>query len=60
MSTVVEQTELVRKAVVWLDEHCRQGKSLHALLDEAGMRFNLSPKEQEFLKNLFRARKQEC
>lgn len=53
MSTVVEHTELVRKALAWMDEQKCQDKPLLALLDEAGMRFNLSPREQEFLKKLF-------
>lgn len=54
MTTVMPQSELIRNAVAWVNEHLAlPGNSLKKLLDEAGMRFNLGPKEQEFLRDLF-------
>lgn len=55
MPTIMPQSELLRKAVIFVDE-CRREKpnaKLGNLLDEAGMRFNLSPKDSEALLNLF-------
>ncbi|GFK95842.1 hypothetical protein NNJEOMEG_03713 [Fundidesulfovibrio magnetotacticus] len=55
MSTVIPQSELMRNAVSWVSEAlAKPGASLAKLLGEAGMRFNLSPKEQEFLKDFFK------
>jgi hypothetical protein len=48
------QSELMRNAVAWVNEHLSlPGSSLKKLLDEAGMRFNLGPKEQDFLRDFF-------
>lgn len=56
MTTIMPQGELVRKAAAYLAEQRAQnaGKSLSALLDEAGMRFNLTPLEAAALERLFR------
>jgi len=53
MTTVVPQSELTRKAVAWIAEQRAAGKALAAALEEAGLRFNLGPKEQEFLRGFF-------
>lgn len=57
MSTIMPGSELVRRALVFLaEERCRSPqKSASALLDEAGMRFNLSPAEAAALERCFRA-----
>lgn len=54
MGTVMPQSELVRKAVAWVSERrsCG-GAKLEQILDEAGMRFNLSPNDAEFLRKFF-------
>lgn len=55
MTTVTPQSELMRKAVSWVSEECaKPGASLAKVLSEAGMRFNLSPNDQEFLKDFFK------
>ena len=56
MTTIMPQGELVRKAAAYLAEQraLHTGKSLSALLDEAGMRFNLTPLEAAALERLFR------
>lgn len=56
MPTIIHHSELVRRALVYLDgerERCPE-KHLAALLDEAGMRFNLTPAEAVSLERLFR------
>ena len=56
MTTIMPQGELVRKAAAYLAEHraLHPGKSLSTLLDEAGMRFNLTPLDAAALERLFR------
>lgn len=53
MTTIIPQTELLRRAAAWICDQMDQGKKLHLCLDEAGMRFNLSPKDQLLLADLF-------
>lgn len=54
MATVIHQSELLRRALAWLDEQRleRPGKSMAELMDEAGMRFNLSPVDASNLHRL--------
>ena len=56
MTTIMPQGELVRKAAAYLAEQraLHTGKSLSALLAEAGMRFNLTPLDAAALERLFR------
>ena len=62
MPHIIPQSELVRRAAAWIcaqredDAAAGNGsgvKTLSSLLDEAGMRFNLSPLEQRMLLDLF-------
>ena len=56
MPTIIHHSELVRRALIYLDEErlrCPE-KQVTLLLDEAGMRFNLSPAEAADLERLFR------
>lgn len=56
MPTVIHHSELVRRALIYLDEErgrCPE-KQVAVLLDEAGMRFNLSPAEAVELERVFR------
>ena len=58
MPTIIRHSEQVRRALIYLDEEmgrCPE-KQVALLLDEAGMRFNLSPVEAADLERLFRAR----
>ncbi len=59
MATIMPQGEHVRKAVKWISEE-RQGRSsrkLSVLIDEAAVKFNLSPAETEFLLKFFTEQK---
>ncbi len=52
---LVEHSELVRRALEYVqEERCRRpGVPLSSLLDEAGMRFNLTPLDAVQLARLF-------
>ncbi len=54
MSGVQPQGEALRKAVQWIGEQRKNdpSKSPAALADAAGFRFDLSPKDSEFLLRL--------
>lgn len=56
MATVMQHEELVRRALNYIAERRQAcpGVSLYDLLDEAGARFNLSPRDQEALERLYR------
>ncbi len=51
MSAILPQGEALRKAVQWIAEQRREkeGAELQQLVHEAMLRFNLTPKEGEFL-----------
>ncbi|MDL2272764.1 hypothetical protein LJC23_07030 [Desulfovibrio sp. OttesenSCG-928-I05] len=59
MNTIMPQNELVRRAARWICEETAGGSTdavPRALLDEAGMRFNLSPNDCRMLEELFSGR----
>ncbi|MDR3363035.1 MAG: hypothetical protein LBO64_09405 [Desulfovibrio sp.] len=53
--SVISQSELVRKALAYVIERRANtpGKSIANLLDEAGMRFNLTPLDTAALERIF-------
>lgn len=66
MTTIMPHSELLRRAAAFVTERFAEGrpdcaapqsrppeKTLMAILDEAGMRFNLSPSETRALYDLF-------
>ena len=57
MATIQPKGENLRQAVRWISE--RRGEETKAtiptLIGEASLRFNLSPKDEEFLVNFYRA-----
>ena len=56
MTTVQPEGEDLRKAVKWISDERTYGdeKPLLKLIEEAGLKFNLSPLDQEYLINFFR------
>ena len=62
MATIMPQSELCRKAVTWIDEQLRDkpGANPAKLVEEAAMRFNLGPKDCEFLTRFFKENKAEA
>ena len=55
MTTIMPQSEMQRRALTYIDNKLKDnpGLSLGNLLDEAGARFNLSPKDSMALQQLF-------
>ncbi|SDL22100.1 hypothetical protein SAMN05660337_2503 [Maridesulfovibrio ferrireducens] len=55
MTTIVPHCELTRKAIKWISEkQIETGKTHRLLLEEAAMRFNLSPNDVEFLNRFYK------
>ena len=57
MTVPIPEGELLRKAIRWISEQRElvPRPSLAELIDKAGERFSLSPKDSEFLLNFFTA-----
>lgn len=55
MSTLVSQSELLRRAIAFVLDERRDypNRPLHTILDDAGMRFNLTPLDCESLQRFF-------
>ena len=54
MSSILPEGAALRKAVHWISKMREEGNTpLPKLIGEAGVRFNLSPKDQEFLRRFF-------
>ena len=62
MTIPLPEGELLRRSVRWISEQRESPNrpSLAELIDEAGKRFNLSPKESEFLLVFFNAAQQQA
>ncbi len=61
MSTILPEGEEIRKAVKWISEQAqdRAEQKLLNLVFEAITRFDLSPKDSDFLLNFYRSQKPE-
>jgi hypothetical protein len=59
MTTIMPQGEDLRKAVKWISEERQDSpqKKLAKLVEEASVRFDLSPADGEFLFKFFREQK---
>ena len=59
MTNVMPEGDAIRKAVKWISAELEEGpeKSLQKLVNEAVQRFDLSPKEAEFLIGFYRKSK---
>jgi len=54
MSSILPEGTNVRKAVQWISKEREEGKTpLPTLVEQACVRFNLSPKDAEFLSRFF-------
>ncbi|MGE4553209.1 MAG: hypothetical protein AB7D57_08860 [Desulfovibrionaceae bacterium] len=56
MATIMPPSELCRKAVAWIDAARRDHpeRPLARIVEEAAMRFNLGPKDVEFVNRLLK------
>ena len=56
MATIMPEGEKLRDAVKWISA-CRkdeQGASISKLIEKASLRFNLSPKDEDFLRSFYK------
>ena len=56
MNTIFPQGESLRKAVQWISEQLKTdaNQNKNEILNEAILRFDISPKDSEFLYNMYR------
>ncbi|MBU0755349.1 MAG: hypothetical protein KJ645_09430, partial [Planctomycetes bacterium] len=56
MSTVQPQGEDLRNAVRWISESLKEDEtaSIQKLIQEASFKFNLSPKDEQFLMSFYK------
>jgi hypothetical protein len=60
MSSIMPEGAALRKAVQWISKTREEGNTpLPNLIDQACVRFNLSPKDSEFLNRFFTEAKAE-
>jgi hypothetical protein len=55
MPTIQPKGEKLRQAVKWISEKRKDDEncSVYRLIEEASLRFNLSPKEEDFLRAFY-------
>jgi hypothetical protein len=49
MTTIMPESERLRKAVRWISEEAQGDAKTSEIVTEASRRFNLSPKEEDYL-----------
>jgi hypothetical protein len=56
MATILPEGEKIRQAVKWISAERLEDekKSLSMLIGQAALKFNLSPKDEEYLNNFYR------
>ena len=55
MGTIMPKGEKVRQAVKWISENLKEEKkSKELLIQDASLRFDLSPKDEEFLRTFYK------
>jgi hypothetical protein len=56
MTTILSDGEMIRKAVKWISDERQtdQSKKHQQMIEEAAIRFNLSPMEVEYLNNFIK------
>jgi hypothetical protein len=56
MATIQKKGEHLRQAITWISEQRedRPDEPINRLIDEASMRFNLTPKDEVYLESFYR------
>jgi hypothetical protein len=54
MATIMPESEHVQKAIKWVSANLEENQPLPKLIEQAVFKFDLSPKDTEFLTNFFR------
>jgi hypothetical protein len=59
MTTIMPEGEAIRRAVKWISRELQEdpNKSIQILVNDAVLRFDLSPKEADFLTEFYRKSK---
>ena len=55
MATIQPKGEKLKQAIKWISSEIKEegGKSILLLIEEASFRFNLTPKEETFLRSFY-------
>jgi len=55
MATIQPKGEKVRQAVKWISENLKEDEKMpiYRLIQDASLRFTLSPKEEDFLRSFY-------
>ncbi len=55
MGTIQPKGEQLRQAIKWIsaERQENENRSISQLIEEAALRFNLSPKDEEFLRSFY-------
>ncbi|OPX35035.1 MAG: hypothetical protein B1H12_09480 [Desulfobacteraceae bacterium 4484_190.2] len=55
MATILPKGEKMRQAVKWISENLKEDekKPIQTLIQDASLRFTLSPKEEDFLRSFY-------
>jgi len=53
MSQIQPEGEEIRKAIKWISDNLNEGKKKSKLVEEAAIKFDLSPAQTDFLLNFF-------
>ena len=55
MTTIIPEGEKVRQAVKWIAELLKEdeNESIKTLIEKAALKFNLSPKDEDFLRSFY-------
>ena len=58
MPTIMPKGEKLRQSIKWISENLKEDetKSIFLLIEEASLQFNLSPKEEDFMRSFYRER----
>jgi hypothetical protein len=56
MATIQPKGEQLRQAIKWISAERKENenRSIPLLIEEAALRFNLSPKDEEFLRSFYK------
>ncbi len=56
MATIMPKGEKLRQGVTWISEALKENEnaSIPILIEKAALQFNLSPKDEEFLRSFYK------
>ena len=57
MSQMMPEGEEIRKAIKWISDNLEEGKTKSKLIEEAALKYDLSPAQTDFLINFFSKKK---